>query len=97
MNDNFVITSVILRQRGAGNDAPTKKGEFYLCNEYNPGSLNTANWVKIGDFDLAAVANDQTFSVTKSKGRYLRVYITEARSGDGTISLSEIKAFGYQK
>ena len=95
LHKEYTITHVILRQRGSGDSAPTKAGEFYLCDEYNASAPELANWRKIGNFELAAIADDQTISVTTSKGRYLRVYITETRSGDKTTSLAEISLRGY--
>lgn len=95
MHGEYTITHVLLRQRGIGNDAPTKSGEFYLCDEYNQSSPGTAIWRKIGNFELAAIAEDQTTLVQESKGRYLKVNITGVRSGDGTTSLAEISVRGY--
>lgn len=95
MHGSYTITEIILRQRGSGDSAPTKGGEFDLCDEYNSSSPSTAAWRKIGDFQLAAIVDDQSFNIKKAKGRYLRIYITEVRSGDKTTSLAEISARGY--
>ncbi|MFT3902400.1 MAG: discoidin domain-containing protein [Niabella sp.] len=95
MGETRTLTSISLRPRGEGNNSPTKAGEFYVCDSYDNNAPENANWQKIGDYTMDATGNDQLFNVKKIPGRYLRILMTQIRSGDGTTSLAEVNAYGY--
>lgn len=89
------VTSIALRPRGSGDQSPTKAGEFYVCDSYDSNAPENAEWRKIGAFEMNLTANEQLFNVKKSPGRYLRILMTDIRSGDKTTSLAEVNAYGY--
>lgn len=94
MQDEYTLTSIALRQRGSGDQSQTREGEFYMCKDYsNP------DWVKVGAFQMQKISDDQSFSIARTTGRYLKVVITRSykEDKDNTTSLSEIKAYGYKK
>lgn len=70
MKKELLVTSVDLQRRP--NQSDTKAGNFYI-------SSDNKNFVKIGSFDMALVNEAQTFKVTSTRGRYLKVEITGSR------------------
>lgn len=85
MQQSYTITQVNLIRR-QGNDN-LRAGEFWL-------SENNTDFVKIGDYRLESRDDEQTFTVTHTPGRYLKVVFTESNNPPHT-SIAEVMAHGY--
>lgn len=69
MQKEVTVVQVDLTRRT--NNTDTKAGNFYI-------SSDKSNWTKVGSFLMAKTNDAQPFAVTKSKGRYLKIEITES-------------------
>lgn len=69
MQKEVTVVQVDLTRRT--NNSDTKSGNFYI-------SSDKSNWTKIGSFTMAKMNDAQPFAVTKTKGRYLKIEITES-------------------
>ena len=65
------VTGVQVDLTRRTNNTDTKAGNFYI-------SSDKTNWTKVGSFVMAKINDAQPFAVTKSKGRYLKIEITES-------------------
>ncbi|WP_083373118.1 BT_3987 domain-containing protein [Petrimonas mucosa] len=70
MKKELLVTSVDLQRRP--NQRDTQGGNFYI-------SSDNVTFTYIGSFQMAEVDEPQTFKVTSTHGRYLKVEITESR------------------
>lgn len=70
MKKELLVTSVDLQRRP--NQRDTQGGNFYI-------SSDNVTFTYIGSFQMAEVNEPQTFKVTSTHGRYLKVEITESR------------------
>jgi hypothetical protein len=70
MKKDLMVTSVDLQRRP--NQRDTKAGNFYI-------SSDNVTFTKIGTFEMAEVNEAQIFKVTTTRGRYIKVEITESR------------------
>ena len=70
MQNELLVTSVDLQRRP--NQRDTQGGNFYI-------STDNVNFTHIGTFEMAEVNDAQTFKVATTRGRYLKVEITESR------------------
>ena len=70
LQNELLVTSVDLQRRP--NNRDTKAGKFYI-------SSDNTTFTQIGTFEMAEVNEAQTFKVTSTRGRYLKVEITESR------------------
>lgn len=68
------------------NNNYVKSGEFYV-------SADNKEWTKVGSFNMKNDNAKQVFSVTPTKGRYLKVLITQSTSGSNSC-MAEIYAYG---
>ena len=86
MQKEYIVTQMDLTRREGKKDL--KAGEFWL-------STDNKEFTKIGDFTLADTNNEQYFPVTPTKGRYLKIIMTESNHKDQCTSLAELMAHGY--
>ena len=84
MIEEFTVVQVDLSRRE--NNTDTKAGEFYI-------SSDNATWTKMGSFTMENTNDAQAFACKKSKGRYLKVVITESNR-DPFCNLSEVVVRG---
>lgn len=70
MKKTVTVASVDLQRRQ--NQRDTYRGEIHISND------NTT-FTKIGTFEMAEVNDAQTFKVTTTQGRYLKIVVTESR------------------
>ncbi len=70
MQRELLVTSVDLQRRP--NQRDTQAGNFYI-------SSDNVTFTHIGTFEMAEVNDAQTFKVSTTRGRYLKVEITESR------------------
>lgn len=87
MKAEYSIDHVSLRQRVAGEDyRDTKTVEIYT-------SKDGSNWTFVGTCNMAKVQEDQIFKVTTSKGRYMKLKVTESYRAPH-VSIAEFYAYG---
>lgn len=84
----YTFTQLALMQRQHDSNRDTKAGEFYI-------SSDKENWTKIGAFNMQQILEAQTFAVTPTKGRYIKIKMTDSFR-DGYCSLSEVYAYGLE-
>lgn len=70
MQKELLVTSIDLQRRP--NQSDTQGGNFYI-------SSDNEKFTYIGSFQMAEVNDAQTFKVATTRGRYLKVEITESR------------------
>jgi hypothetical protein len=70
--------------------ADTKGGEFYV-------SSDKAEWTKVGNFTMKKVFDAQVFAITPTKGRYIKIKITQTYESNRPYgNLSEVNAYGLR-
>lgn len=84
MIEEFTVVQVDLNRRS--NNTDTKAGEFHI-------SSDNKTWTKIGSFTMENTNDTQPFGCKKSKGRYLKVVITESNRAPFS-NLSEVVVRG---
>ena len=84
----YTFTQLALMQRQHDSNRDTKAGEFYI-------SSDKENWTKVGAFNMQQILEAQTFAVTPTKGRYIKIKMTDSFR-DGYCSLSEVYAYGLE-
>lgn len=86
MQEEYTITQVDLARRPGFSD--TESGDFWISDD-------NINFTRIGTFYMQQEDGLQYFPVTTSKGRYLKVNITESRNENKCSNLAEMMAHGY--
>lgn len=84
----YTFTQLALMQRQHDSNRDVKAGEFYI-------SSDKENWTKVGSFGMQQILEAQTFAVTPTKGRYVKIKMTESFR-DGYCSLAEVYAYGLE-
>lgn len=84
----YTFTQLALMQRQHDTNRDTRAGEFYI-------SSDKENWTKVGSFNMQQILEAQTFGVTPTKGRYVKIKMTESFR-DGYCSLTEVYAYGLE-
>ena len=84
----YTFTQLALMQRQHDTNRDTRAGEFYI-------SSDKENWTKVGTFSMQKILEAQTFAVTPTKGRYVKIKMTESFR-DGYCSLSEVYVYGLE-
>ena len=85
--DEFTFTQFAMVQRGGG-FTDTRGGEFYVSSDKN-------EWIFAGSFTMAQNTDVQMFSVTPTKGRYIKIKIKSSYR-EAHCSLSEFYAYGLK-
>ncbi|HBX44612.1 MAG TPA: hypothetical protein DEG28_01800 [Porphyromonadaceae bacterium] len=86
MQKTVTVASVDLQRRQDQRDA--YRGKIYISEDND-------TFTQIGDFEMAEVNEPQTFRVTTSPGRYLKIEITESRRAP-YANLAEVYARGVE-
>ena len=87
MKAEYSIDHVSLRQRAAGEDyRDTKTVEVYTSND-------GAGWTFVGTCNMSKIQEDQIFKVTTTKGRYVKLMVTESYRSPH-VSIAEFYAYG---
>lgn len=84
----YTFTQLAMMQRQHDSNRDTKAGELYI-------SSDKENWTKVGTFSMQQILEAQTFAVTPTKGRYVKIKMTESFR-DGYCSLSEVYVYGLE-
>lgn len=85
--DEFTFTQFAMVQRGGG-FTDTRGGEFYVSSDKN-------DWIFAGSFTMVQNTDVQMFSVTPTKGRYIKIKIKSSYR-EVHCSLSEFYAYGLK-
>lgn len=77
---------IAMAQRQNSSYTDTNSGKFYI-------STDKQNWTLAGSFHMQKILDVQTFGLTPTKGRYIKIVI-ESSNRDTNASLSEVYAYG---
>lgn len=82
----YTFTQFAMAQRQSEGYTDTRSGEFYV-------SSDKETWTKVGTFAMEKILDAQVFTVTPTKGRYIKIYILESYRAPFS-SFAEVYVYG---
>ena len=86
MKEEYTIAQIDLVRRKDNTD--TKAGEFWISND-------NLKWIKAGEFIPSNTNSPQLYPITATKGRFIKIIITESNHPQQCTSLAEVLVHGY--
>ena len=83
-----LISQISLRQRQNEGYMDTRAGEFFV-------STDKQEWVKVGEFSMERIFDEQVFAITPMQGRYVKIKINSGYR-EPYCSLSDVHFYGLK-